>query len=322
MRYLVVVLALAAMPAAAQESKPWLDSQGLEAAAWKSFQDWEAVVARVPGAKDAVAAQERLVLFRQGKPAWQSSEKDGVEPASRLTLHSLGRDFDGDGQPELHFSAYSGGAHCCTTHFVYRLKPAVRRHGVYAAGNIGGTDFTDLPGRRTPVMVSADDTSANVFAPYASSYFPVVVLELSPRGRFQFAQDLMRGSLPGQPPPVCAQPAAVANPWLKDRCGEFTGAKRKARTQEIQAKLREIKSQRSADKLKWDDYAATGVLAAVAAEMNRYAYTGYGAAGRNWLETVWPGNDAVKVQFLAKLRETHAKSAFADDLRILSTDKR
>ena len=105
-------------------------------------------------------------------------------------------------------------------------------------------------------------------------------------------------------------------------CGEFTSAKRKARTQEIQAKLREIKSQRSADKLKWDDYAGTGVLAAVAAEMNRYAYTGFGAAGMNWLETVWPGNDAVKRQFLDKLRETRAKSAFAEDLRVLSTDTR
>jgi hypothetical protein len=319
---LAIVAAVAILPAAAQESKPWLESQGLEAASWKSFQEFEVVVARLPGAKDPAAAKEQVVVFRQGKPVLQPSEKDGIEPASRITLHSLGRDLDGDGQPELHFSAFSGGAHCCTTHFVYKLKPAVKRHAVYAAKNVGGTDFIELPGRKAPVMVSADDTSAYIFAPYASSYFPVVVLEVSPKGRFQFAQDLMRGKLPGEPPPVCAQPAATANPWLKDRCGEFTSAKRKARTQEIQAKLREIKSQRSADKLKWDDYFSTGVLSAVAAEMNRYAYTGFGAAGMNWLETVWPGNDAIKVQFLEKLRETRVKSAFADDLRVLSTDTR
>ena len=46
------------------------------------------------------------------------------------------------------------------------------------------------------------------------------------------------------------------------------------------------------------------------------------AAGMNWLETVWPGNDAVKVTFLEKLRETRAKSAFADELRVLATDVR
>ena len=322
MRHALVAVGLLALPAAAQESKPWLESQGLEAAAWKSFQEFEAVVGRVPNAKDPAGAQERLIVFKQGKPVLQVTDKDGIEPASRLTLHSLGRDLDGDGQPDLHFSAYSGGAHCCTTHFVYKVKPAPKRQAVYPAKNVGGTDFVDLPGRKAPVMVSADDTSAYVFAPYASSYFPVVVLEVSPKGRFQFAGELMRGKLPGEPPPVCGQPAATANPWLKDRCGEFTSAKRKARTQEIQAKLREIKSQRSADKLKWDDYVATGVLSAVAAEMNRYAYTGFGAAGMNWLETVWPGNDAIKVQFLAKLRETRVKSAFADDLRVLSTDTR
>ncbi len=317
--------ALAAPPAAApapQDLAAWLESQGLEAAASKEFQEFQAVVARVKGAKDMAGAQERVVVFAKGKLAWQSNPKDLLEPALKFTLHSLGRDLDGSAQPQLHFSGFSGGAHCCTTHYVMRLKPQVRRQAVYPARNVGGTDFMDLPGRKTPIMISADDSSATVFAPYSNSYFPMVVLEVSPKGKFQFAQDLMRTRLPGMAPPVCGQPAATANPWLKERCGEFTGAKRKARTAEIQAKLREIKTERSADKVKWEDYVATGVLSAVAAEMNRYAYTGHAAAGMNWLETVWPGNDAVKVTFLEKLRETRAKSAFADELRVLATDVR
>jgi hypothetical protein len=317
--------AVAAPPQAAApalDSKAWLEAQGLEAAATKEFQDFEAIVARVKGAKDAASAQERVVVFAKGKLAWQSAPKDLVEPAARLTLHSLGRDLDGSGQPTLHFSGFSGGAHCCTTHYVYRLKPQVRRHAAYPAKNVGGTDFMELPGRKAPIMISADDSTAYVFAPYSNSYFPLVVLEVSPKGKFQFAADLMRTRLPGEPPPVCAQPAATANPWLKERCGEFGGAKRKARTAEIQAKLREIKTQRSADKLKWEDYVATGVLSAVAAEVNRYAYTGYGAAGMNWLENTWPGNDAIKLTFLEKLRETRAKSVFVEDLRVLATDTR
>lgn len=315
-------LAAPAAPTGPQDSKSWLESQGLEASANKEFQEFEAIVARVKGAKDAQSAEERVVVFAKGKLAWQSGPKDLLEPAVKLTLHSLGRDLDGSGQPQLHFSGYSGGAHCCTTHYVYKLKPQVRRHAVYPAKNVGGTDFMDLPGRKTPIMISADDSSATVFAPYSNSYFPLVVLELSPKGKFQFAGDLMRTRLPGMPPPVCAQPAATANPWLKERCGEFAGAKRKTRTTEIQAKLKEIKGSRSADKIKWDDYYATGVLSAVAAEMNRHAYTGYGAAGMNWLETVWPGNDTVKVAFLDKLRESRAKSVFADELRVLATDTR
>ena len=54
--------------------------------------------------------------------------------------------------------------------------------------------------------------------------------------------------------------------------------------------------------------------------MNRFTYTGHGNAAFNWLETVWPGNDAVKVKFVQTLRQTQAKSAFAQDLQALASD--
>ena len=60
---------------------------------------------------------------------------------------------------------------------------------------------------------------------------------------------------------------------------------------------------------------------AVAAELNRYAYTGHGAAGLRWLETIWPGNDEIKAELVTKLRQTHAKSAFAEDLASLAAGR-
>ncbi len=299
----------------AQDAKAWLESQGLEAVDTKPFQEFEVVVAR-PKEGDA-----RVAILRQGKALWQSNPKE-TDPGSRWTVHSIGRDLDGDGQPDVHFSSHSGGPNCCTTHHVYRLKPQVRRVAVYSAGSAGGSDFIEVPGRKAPVMISADDSSANAFAPYSSSYFPVVILELNSKGRFQFAQDLMQTRLPGQPPPICGQAVATANPWLKERCGEYSTSRRKSRTLEIKARLSEIKSSRAADKIKWEDYYATGVLGAVSAEMNRYAYTGHGNAALNWLETIWPGNDAVKLRFVNTLRQTQGKSAFAQDLRTLASDKR
>ena len=62
------------------------------------------------------------------------------------------------------------------------------------------------------------------------------------------------------------------------------------------------------------------MLASVSAEMNRYAYTGHGSAGYNWLETIWPGNDAVKVKFIQTLRQVQGKSAFAEDLKAIATN--
>ncbi len=312
-RFLATLAIALAPPCMAQPSAAWVESQGLEAASRKEFDEFEALVARAKG-----GGEERAVIFAKGKPAWQSTAKD-TEPGAKWTIHSIGRDLDGNGQPDVHFSSHTGGANCCVTHHIYQLKPQVKRLAVYSAGSMGGSDFIEVPGRKSPVMVSADDSSANAFAPYANSYFPLLILEVGPKGRMQFAQDMMQTRLPGMPPPVCSQPLAAANPWLKERCAEYTSVRRHARTNEIKTRLASIKASRSADKVKWEDYFENGVLAAVSAEMNRYAYTGHGSAAMNWLETIWPGNDAVKAKFVATLRQTQAKSVFADDLKSIAS---
>lgn len=309
---LAVAALLAASVASAQDGKSWLESQGLEAADTKAFQEYEAVVAR-----DKAGGEEHVVVFRQGKPVLQLGDKD-AQPGARWTIRSIGRDLDGDGQPDLHVSAFAGKGNCCTTHFVYRLKPSPRRLAVYPAGAMGGGDFIDVQGRKEPIMISADDSSAKAFAPYANSYFPMVVLEVG-QGRMELARDLMRSRLPGMPPPVCQLPVATTNLWLKERCGEYTTLRRQERNSAVKAKLAAIKSNRSVEKLEWSDYFGTGVLGAVSAEMNRYTYTGHGNAGYTWLETVWPGNDEVKVRFMDTLRRTQAKSAFAEDLKRLAS---
>jgi len=313
----IALLALAAaVPALAQDAKAWLEKEGLDAVDVKAFNEYEAVVAKPKG-----GGEQKAAIIAKGKVAWQSTAKD-ADPGSRWTIVSIGRDLAGNGLPDVHFSVNTGGANCCTTHYIYQLKPPVKRLAVYAAGSMGGGDFVQVAGRKEPVMVSADDSSANAFAPYANSYFPLIILEVGPKGRLQFAQDLMQSRLPGMPPPVCATPLASGNPWLKERCAEYNSVRRHARTEEIKTRLAGVKANRSADKVRWEDYFENGVLAAVSAEINRYAYTGHGAAGMNWLETVWPGNDAVKARFITTLRSTQAKSAFAEDLKAIASDYR
>ncbi|MFZ3322717.1 MAG: hypothetical protein WA190_10120 [Usitatibacter sp.] len=310
----LVVAAAAAIPAYGQDAKAWLEKENLVAVDAKAFAEFEAVVA-TPQA----GGEQRAAILVKGKPAWQSNPKE-TDPGSKWTIVSIGRDLEGKGQPDVHFSTNTGGANCCTTHYIYSLKPQVKRLAIYSAGSMGGGDFIEVPGRKAPVMVSADDSSANAFAPYANSYFPLVILEVGPKGRLQFAQDMMQSRLPGMPPPVCQQPFASSNPWLKERCAEYMTARRQARTADIKQRLSAIKATRSAAELKWEDYFENGVLSAVSAEINRYTYTGHGAAGMNWLETVWPGNDAVKAKFVNTLRLTQAKSVFAEDLKAIASN--
>jgi hypothetical protein len=319
MRYVVAALmvagsAFAAPPPAPADSAAWLEKEGLEVVDKKEFNEFEAIVA-----KPKAGGDQRAAIFAKGKAAWQNNPKE-TDPGSKWTIVSIGRDLDGNGQPDVHFSTHTGGANCCTTHQIYQLKPAVKRLAAYSAGSMGGGDFIEIPGRKTPVMISADDSSANAFAPYANSYFPLLVLEVGPKGRLQFAKDLMQSKLPGQPPPICAQP--TTNPWLKERCAEYGTSRRNSRATEIKTRLANIKTNRASDKLRWEDYFENGVLASVSAEVNRYMYTGHGGAGYNWLETVWPGQDAVKQKFVTTLRQTQAKSVFAEDLKGLASDYR
>jgi len=158
-RALLLGCALALSPIAeAQDTRSWLESQGLAAADTKTFQDLDVVIA-YPRDGDPKSAEQRLVILKGGKPQWQSTPKE-TEPGSRWTVHSVGRDLDGDGQPDLHASTFSGGRQqaCCTTHHVMRLKPQVKRLAGYSAGNVGGGEFIDVPGRKAPVMISADDS--------------------------------------------------------------------------------------------------------------------------------------------------------------------
>ena len=97
--------------------------------------------------------------------------------------------------------------------------------------------------------------------------------------------------------------------------------RRNERVNQVKQRLESVKATRSAEKVKWQDYVDKGAAGAVAAELNRYAYTGHGAAGLNWLETIWPGNDVIKAELVKNLRDTHSKSAFAEDLRGLTSGR-
>jgi hypothetical protein len=85
-------------------------------------------------------------------------------------------DLDGGGEPEVVYSAYSGGAHCCSIAQVYRLNDNVNGYTAIAL-NFGdpGFDVQDLGGDGRPEFVSRDDAFAYRFTAYAFSGLPILI---------------------------------------------------------------------------------------------------------------------------------------------------
>ena len=97
-------------------------------------------------------------------------------------------------------------------------------------------------------MISADDSSANAFAPYANSYFPAAHPRGGRQGRMQFAARHDADAPSRNAAARLRAALANTNPWLKERCAEYTtrGARRaRARSQ---TRLATIKATRSAEK--------------------------------------------------------------------------
>ncbi len=83
-------------------------------------------------------------------------------------------DLDADGEPEVFFDAYSGGAHCCTSTRFYTYRSAAntyRRAPSQYWGN-GSYEVKDLDGDGTLELNGGDDAFAYAFSSYAASAFP------------------------------------------------------------------------------------------------------------------------------------------------------
>jgi hypothetical protein len=87
------------------------------------------------------------------------------------------RDLDADGEPEVVYSAYTGGAHCCSVGEVFQLSADATRYTT-ADRNFGDPGFgiQDLNGDGRIEIVTADDAFAYTFSAYAFSGLPLSVL--------------------------------------------------------------------------------------------------------------------------------------------------
>lgn len=94
------------------------------------------------------------------------------------------RDLDGDGEPEVVYSANTGGAHCCSVGQFFSLAAGGKRYStVDRLFGDPGFGIEDLNHDGRPELVTADDAFAYRFTFYAASGLPLSVLRFD-HGRF------------------------------------------------------------------------------------------------------------------------------------------
>lgn len=93
-------------------------------------------------------------------------------------------DFEGDGEPEVLLDLYSGGAHCCTSAYVYRYQAASNSYKpvIRSFGDVG-FKLRNLDRTGPLEFLSADPAFSGAFTSFAESRFPVQVLRFA-NGRF------------------------------------------------------------------------------------------------------------------------------------------
>jgi hypothetical protein len=101
-----------------------------------------------------------------------------IESVAELGAET-GTDLTGEGNPDVVFRVYTGGAHCCFSTIVYDLGPALTKVLETPLSNCDGR-FEDLDGDGTAEVVTCDDLFAYTYCAYAGSPAVQVVLQYDP----------------------------------------------------------------------------------------------------------------------------------------------
>ena len=85
-------------------------------------------------------------------------------------------DLDGDGEPEVIVDLFSGGAHCCTSSWIYRYQPRPKTYDfIQVNWRDVGYKLQDLDQDGIPEFENADASFAYAFSSFAGSGFPLAL---------------------------------------------------------------------------------------------------------------------------------------------------
>lgn len=153
---------------------------------------------------------EELVVLRDGKRL-AVGQPAKPEPGSevlgftRVEMSDASLNVGGGPEPDIVAYGWTGGMHCCITHFVFDGGRG-RLLGTIEQGNGDPAAFVHAPrgGAASAVMPLFDDAAAHVYGSFAGSPMPRIVVAWDGR-RFGLDIARMRAETADGPPPWIAQ---------------------------------------------------------------------------------------------------------------------
>jgi hypothetical protein len=130
-------------------------------------------------ASEGLSFDNVATLSGPGKPEVRPGKPEvRIEQVAELGAET-GTDLTGEGNPDVVFRVYTGGAHCCFSTVVYDLGPTLIKVLETPLSNCDGR-FEDLDGDGVAEYVTCDDRFAYAYCAYAGSPAVQVVLQYDP----------------------------------------------------------------------------------------------------------------------------------------------
>ncbi|WP_439817254.1 hypothetical protein [Zavarzinia sp. CC-PAN008] len=191
-------LYLAAQPALAQEAAL---PEPTFTAACGAYAATITIPASAAPEDEDIRDGDSLVLTRDRAVVWASRDRQ-ADGALRWTVTAPCLEIPGDPARLLLAYEWSGGAHCCITHHVFRLGQTLGRTHPWFQGNGDPVPLFVLDGQL--LALGSDDVLAYWGGSYAGSIFPPVAVSFR-YGRPTLERRWQVSAEPGGPPPLAAR---------------------------------------------------------------------------------------------------------------------
>ena len=227
--------------------------------------------------------KDEEIVFEEQNYSFMTYKESYVKDKYKM---SVGKDLTGDGDPNLAFAHWSGGAHCCTNVYLFSAGDEFRFIDKFS-GEHGTPVFEDVDGDGSYEVIIADWAFAYWNESFVGSPVMEVILKFNGQ-RYEVAYDLMKKPLERIDREYDELMKEYEDKYDPENCRQGFA---------------------------WESEDVC-VKSNVWSYMLLAIYGGYPDKAWEFLDSVWSGSEEIKQEFISDFKRQLAISDYADSLPI------